>query len=137
MLKIWRTSVCAAALVLGAALLLATLPGCGSGIPTTYPVKGRVVWKGGKSVRYGRIEFHSLSDQGLKAIGALDEEGTFSLITHKEGKTRKGAVAGQHHVLVEPYMGPYAPPLVVPFPNPYTVEPKENDFTIEVTPRRR
>jgi hypothetical protein len=132
-----RTPVRATVLTLGTVLLLAGGPGCGSGIPKTYPVKGKVVWKGGKPVDDGRIEFQSLSEPDLKAVGEIESDGTFSLTTFKEGKTREGAVAGQHKVVVEPDMGDGKPALVVTLPNPYTVEPKRNDFTIEIAPSRR
>jgi hypothetical protein len=131
MLKDCPTSVRAAA------LLLLAIIGCGPTIPRTYPVKGKVVWKGGKPVNDGRIEFRSLADEELKAIGEIERDGTFTLVTHKGGRTRAGAVAGQHRVVVEPDLGPRAPPQVVTLPKPYTVEPRENDFTIEITPRRR
>jgi len=128
-----RKPISAVALALGVALLFAGLPGCGSGIPKTYPVKGRVVWKGGKPVTYGRIEFQSVSQPTLTAVGRIESDGAFSLTTHKDGKTRPGAVAGQHRVLVEPAVGDSVGFL----PDPYTVEPRENDLTIEITPRRR
>jgi hypothetical protein len=136
MTKTCRMSVRAAALALPAALLLVALPGCGPSIPTTYPVKGKVIWKGGKPVDDGRIEFQSLSEPSLKAVGEIERDGTFFLTTHLAGRKRVGAVAGEHRVLVEPDMGD-EPALVVLLPNTYTVEPKENDFTIVISARRR
>src|SRR5262245_34303698 len=123
MFETGRTAVRATALALGAALLLAGVPGCGSGIPKTFPVKGRVVWKGGKPVDDGRIEFRSLSEPDLTAVGEIGSDGTFTLTTFKEGKTREGAVAGQHKVIVEPDVPDGQRALVVVLPDPYTVEP--------------
>jgi hypothetical protein len=120
---------------LGTALLVVV--GCGSGIPTTYAVKGKVVWKGGKPVDDGRIEFQSLSHDNLRAVGEIEKDGSFTLTTHRDGRTRPGAVAGEHRVLIEPDMDD-EPALVVILPTPYSVEPRENEFEIVIDrPRRR
>jgi hypothetical protein len=127
----WRLPRAAA---LAAALLLAAaVPGCGNGIPKTYPVKGKVVHKGGKPVTYGRVEFQSKSHPELRAIGNIQTDGTFSLTTHLEGKNRAGAVEGDHTVLIE-LEGRSE---LVTLPAPYTVKPGDNDFTFEVRPPRR
>src|SRR5262245_491586 len=88
------------ALLAGAALL-AGGAGCGAGMPETYPVKGKVVSRGGKPVSYGRIEFRSLADASVKATGEIGKDGSFTLTTHKDGKSTPGAVAGEHKVVVE------------------------------------
>jgi hypothetical protein len=49
-------------LLVGAALALGGVGGCGAGMPRTYPAKGKVVFKGGKPVTDGRIQFQSVSD---------------------------------------------------------------------------
>jgi hypothetical protein len=104
-------------------------------MPKTYPVNGKVVWQGGRPVTDGRIEFQSQSDSSLKAVGGIERDGSFVLTTYKEGKQRNGAVEGQHRVLVEPEWGGTS--VLITLPNPYTVEPHENTFTIEVRPPRR
>src|SRR5262245_22892679 len=104
--------------------------GCGSKIPKTYPVKGKVVWTGGKPITDGRIEFRSVSDESLKATGEIDQDGRFSLTTYKDSASRAGAVEGQHKVIVEPAWGDTKVTIVLPAS--YTVEQKENDLTIEV-----
>src|SRR5262245_6295390 len=95
MLTTCRTSVRAAALALGAALLLVSTPGCGKRIPKTYPVKGKVIHKGGRPVTYGRVELQSKSDPQLRAVGDIQTDGTFSLTTHLGGKSVAGAVEGE------------------------------------------
>jgi hypothetical protein len=114
------------------AIVLLGSAGCGGGL-TTYPAKGKVVIKGGRPVTSGgRIEFQSTSDSQVKAVGWIEfETGSFSLATYREGKKVEGAVVGPHRVLVE-LRNPVA---VVNLPNVYTVERRENDFTIEL-PRR-
>jgi hypothetical protein len=123
--------------ILGTALIGVWVSGCGSGIPTTYAVKGKVVWKGGKPVEDGRIEFQSLSNANLKAVGEIESDGSFTLTTHKDGRTRQGAVEGEHRVLVEPDVGDGEPALLIVLPKPYTVEPRENNFHIEIEKARR
>jgi hypothetical protein len=124
-------------LVLAAALILMATEGCNSAMPRTYPVKGRVVWKGGKAVRWGRIEFQSLSDATVRATGWLGEDGTFALTTHREGRKAPGAIEGAHKVVIETSPVEEKPPLVIEVETPYTVKPEENDFTIEIQWHRR
>jgi hypothetical protein len=124
------------ALMLAAVLALPGLAGCGTGMPATYPVKGKVVFKGGKPASYGRIEFQSLSDSTVKAIGQVGKDGSFTLTTHKEGRNTPGAVAGQHKVIVE-QEGWDKPLVVIVVPTPLTVEERDNDLTIVVEKPRR
>ena len=116
------------------AILSLGLAGCGRGL-ATYPAKGKVVIKGGRPVASGgRIEFQSTSDPQAKATGWIDfTTGRFSLTTHREGRAVEGAVVGTHRVVVE-LRDPVA---VVNLSNVYTVEPRENEFTIELPKRRR
>src|SRR5262249_54465488 len=113
------------------AILALGIAGCGGGL-TTYPVKGKVVFQGGRLVTSGgRIEFQSTSDPQVKANGWIDHtNASFSLTTYREGKNVAGAVAGPHRVVVE-LSNPVA---VISLPQVYTVEPRENDFTIELPP---
>jgi hypothetical protein len=122
--------------ILGTLCCLAVIAGCGSGIPRTYPVKGKVVFKGGKPVQYGRIEFQSEADATLRATGEIGKDGTFVLKTHKEGKSALGAVAGKHKVVVE-QEGWDKPLIVTVLPGAQVVEPRENDLTIEIPKSRQ
>jgi hypothetical protein len=115
------------------AILSLGIAGCGGF--TTYPAKGKVVFKGDRPVtRGGRIEFQSASDPQVRATGWIDDtDGSFSLTTHREGKNFDGAVVGPHRVVVELHY----PVAVVNLPNVYTIEPRENEFTIELPEPRR
>jgi hypothetical protein len=116
-----------------AAVALATIGGCGWGLPRTYPVKGKVVFMGGKPVTDGRIQFQSTTDPQMKAVGDIDKDGGFSLTTYVEARNVGGAPAGTYRVVVELER----PIKVVALPNAYTVEPRENDFTILIEKPRR
>ncbi len=124
---------CRPALVKWAAVVLMAVAGCGPGLPKTYPVKGKVVFKGGKPVTDGRIQFQSSADPQNKALGDIDQDGSFSLTTYVGAKKVSGAPAGTYNVVVELER----PAAQVALPTKYTVEPHENDFTIVIEKRRR
>jgi hypothetical protein len=115
-----------------AALAFAGAVGCDSG-PKTYPVKGKVVFRGGKAVTDGRVQFQSATDPPFKALGDIGEDGSFSLTTYLGKNKANGAPAGDYSVIVELER----PAEVVVLPEKYTVEAGDNDFTIVVTRRRR
>jgi hypothetical protein len=112
--------------------LTVLLAGCGTNIPTTYPVTGKVVYKKGKPVTYGRVEFQSKSHPELRATGRIQPDGTFALTTTLGGESAAGAVAGEHKVLIELE----SRSVLVILPTPYTVKPEKNEVTFEIPPRR-
>ena len=116
-----------------AAVALVAIVGCGWGMPRTYPVKGKVVFKGGTPVPDGRIQFQSTTDPPVKALSDIDKDGSFSLTTYIEAKNTGGAPAGSYRVVIELER----PVEVVALPSAYTVEPRENDFTIVIPKQRR
>jgi hypothetical protein len=91
-------------LLLAAGLLAAAA--CGSGLPRTHPVKGRVVFKDGdgKLLQGATVEFKSVTDPDISAEGEVQADGTFTIrSTSKDGRTTvEGAVAGEHRVRVIP-----------------------------------
>jgi hypothetical protein len=116
-----------------AAILLGPLVGCGSDLPPTYPVTGKVVFKNGKAVNDGRIQFQATFDPELVATGDIAPDGSFSLTTFKRGKQRPGAAEGQHKVTVELER----PSRIEPLAETYTVKAQDNAFTIVVPQRKR
>ncbi len=120
-------------LLMAAAIALVGLGGCDSGLPKTYPVKGKVVFKGGRPVTDGRIQFQRSNGSPIKAMGDIEKDGSFSLMTYVGAKKRPGAPAGPYQVTVELER----PAEVVAIPKSCTVEPRNNDFTIVVESRRR
>ena len=65
-------------------------------LPTTYPVKGKVLLPDGKPLTSGRIMFIS-TETGLTFGGTIGSDGTYIV---KSG-TREGAPAGNYKVRIE------------------------------------
>jgi hypothetical protein len=80
-----------AAMVIGSA-------GCGESfrLPTTYPVKGKVLLPDGQPLTSGRIMLIS-QESGLTFGGTISADGTYTV---KSG-TREGAPAGNYKVRIE------------------------------------
>lgn len=90
---------------------LGFLVGCGKSTeaekgPATEPLRGKVVFtKGGdaKSLydKQARIEFESVEQPGVHAMGAIEEDGSFTVSTITEGGGSMGVVPGTHRVRIE------------------------------------
>jgi hypothetical protein len=79
-------------------LLIGCIAGCGDS-QTTFPVRGRVVYSDGSSLRTsGQIVFESVElDPPLSATGFFETDGNFELTKFKGGD---GVVAGDYKVAV-------------------------------------
>jgi hypothetical protein len=82
-------------------LLAMALPGCGEKGPPTFPVQGRIVFEGEGNIfplydSQGGILFESVEQPGAQAYGAINEDGTFKLMTSVNGVAKEGAIAGTH-----------------------------------------
>src|SRR5687768_214146 len=80
---------------------LAALVGCGDGLPQTYPVQGKVVYRGAKGPPGGTITFQLAADPQVVADAELGADGRFVLTTKMLGKSKPGAAAGEYNVMVE------------------------------------
>jgi len=74
--------------------------------PKTVPFKGKLVFsKGGDAKalfnRQGRIELESIDQPGLHAIGAIEEDGSFTVATVTKEGSSPGAVPGTHRVRLD------------------------------------
>ena len=72
----------------------------------TVPVQGKViVTKGGEVKtlfdRQGLIAFESVEQPGVRAVGEIQEDGSFTLSTVKDGVSAPGAVEGTHRVRLD------------------------------------
>jgi hypothetical protein len=74
--------------------------------PKTYPVNGKVAFTKGGSVktlfdRQALIAFESVDQPGVRAIGEIQEDGSFTVSTVKAGVAKPGAVEGTHKVRLD------------------------------------
>ena len=82
------------------------LVGCGKGESDgleTVPVKGKVVFTKGGTVeslaaRNAAVQFELVDDPKIKASGAIEEDGSFTVATSFGEDGKPGAVAGKHRV---------------------------------------
>jgi hypothetical protein len=84
------------------AFAAAVTAGCGG--PKTYPVKGKVEFKGGdvKMLAGWRVGLRSVSDPETSASGTIEEDGSFEVGTVVNDKLRPGVQEGTYRVRVEP-----------------------------------
>ena len=83
-------------------LVIFAIVGCGSEGPysgSLYPVHGRVLLADGTPLRGGSIQFIP-KVRGLPASGTIDDEGHFTLKSHK-GR-QGGAAPGEYKVRIDP-----------------------------------
>ena len=108
--------------------------------PKTYPVHGKIMYKGGEPLTGGTVQFQSVADSSFTTMAEIQQDGTFTLFTLINNKKYLGSLPGDHRVTVIPRMGAdQVLQEVKPLQPVWTVEPRENDFTIEVekVPPRR
>src|SRR5687768_17404398 len=93
-----------------AAAALMGIAGCTPKTPDiglkTVPVQGKVIFTKGGEVktlydRQGLVSFESVEQPGVRAIGELQEDGSFTLSTIKDGLSAPGAVEGTHRVRLD------------------------------------
>jgi hypothetical protein len=110
--------------------------GCGASggtpPPRTYPVSGKVFYKGGEPVSGGVIQFQSESDRSLTRLGDIELDGTFELVTLFQNERLQGATVGPYHVTVIPRMSDNKPMPIFQLPRSYIVAAEDNSFSIEL-----
>jgi len=85
----------AAAWIGGCTWICLLLTGCG-GQPTTFVVKGKVVYTDGTPVRFGDVETLAV-EQRVNARGKIQPDGSFTLTTFRADD---GALPGSHQVVI-------------------------------------
>jgi hypothetical protein len=125
----------------------ACLAGCGKSVkpmPATYPVHGKVIHKDGKPVTAGMVQFQPEADTSVTTTGTIQNDGTYRLTTIRDRVRAEGAVAGPNRVIVSPgaaadvTMSPNrnmkmaGRPVPTIYPTPYAVEPRDNEFNLNV-----
>jgi hypothetical protein len=124
------------ALVFGVSAILLLAAGCGTKsdrpVPATFPVTGQVLYRDGKPVTAGTIQFRSTGEPPVTANGTLAADGTFSLTTFVDVDPLTGTIPGPHKVTIYPTAeGQHSVPSIA-VKDVYTVESKENHFTIHI-----
>jgi hypothetical protein len=91
-------TICRRGIRIGVFLFILGFAGCGEReLPkrSTYPTRGRVLWKG-KPVRFVGVHLEPLDlAQGLPADGSTQADGTFEIRTYSNAEP-DGAVPGQY-----------------------------------------
>ena len=121
--------------------------GCAKGadLPELYPVKGRVL-KNGKPVQGGQVQFAPQDTQAALLVnGAVNEDGTFTLTTHKGRSSAAGAPTGKYQVTyspppaavstTDPAKAKNAPPVILT--KTQKIEAKENALTLNLGKARK
>ena len=95
-------SLCGVVLLLGCGSKSATT---GKG-PQTVPLKGKVVFTRGGTVKsladkQARIELESVDQPGVRALGPIQEDGSFEVATITSDGGSTGAVPGKHRVRLD------------------------------------
>jgi hypothetical protein len=99
-----------AASLLISGFALALVVGCRGasprGGPKTVPVRGKINFTRGGDVkslanREGRVEFQSIEQPSVRAVGAIEEDGSFTVSTITEEGGSVGALAGSHRVRLD------------------------------------
>ena len=131
-----RVSLPGGALLTLFLLGLVVSPGCSNSpsvtLPTTFPVTGKVVTRTGQPVTEGVVQFHSKTDSSITAIGEIGPDGSFSLNTRVDNYELPGTIEGPHEVTVIPAMSEDQMEIPVVLPEPCTVGPSNNEFTLEI-----
>ena len=102
--------------------------------PETFPVTGTVITPENIAVKHATVEFVPTSgDKTLSALGTVDASGKFALAVVTPDRIIPGAPAGVYRVTVTLPLNPdrtggqrYM------LPGQFTVEPRENEFTLEL-----
>jgi hypothetical protein len=135
-----RTTTTRLTVGLGIGLLTLACAGCDSR-PPTYPVSGKVTWKGGQPATELNGGFVTLDSIELmvSAMGAIGADGTFKVNSYED---KVGVPAGEYKVAVSRPPELEETTVWVPLPRRYesigssdltlTVEPRENQVTLEL-----
>ena len=129
----WRFA-CTSRALATVAVAVAVTVGCHQKVtytpPEVYPVTGKVIAPAGIPLAKATIEFRPENLEHM-ARGRVAEDGSFSLSVAFHDKLIPGATPGPHKVNVQVSgLGFGGSDKVYTVDGTYTIEPKENNFTI-------
>lgn len=83
-------------------LAIVAVGGCGSGGPTTIPIRGDVYYNGAplKDVPQGLVHYLPKTGDGRQASGRIQPDGSFELTTFQKAD---GVVPGEYNITVSAY----------------------------------
>ena len=102
--------------------------------PTTYPVTGKVTYKGGKPFAGGTITFTSKTSPPHVMDSFIRDDGSFTLGIVFDNRRILGGVPGRAQVLVSSRLEPGKGVEIYNLPAERVIEPHDNFFAIEVDP---
>jgi hypothetical protein len=116
---------------------LLTFAGCGKSErpgPKTFPVTGQVVVTQSRLPVGGQIEFKPQQNEfEFTAVAPIEENGKFTLRIPYVDRSLPGATEGPHSVrVILPLFGPGWQGGEVRVAETFTVQPRENHFTIKL-----
>lgn len=108
--------------------------GCHKGPPPppTYPATGQVVYRDGRPVQGGIIEFRSEKDSSLTISADIAQDGGFTLSTIYGNRNLAGAIEGRCQVTVTPAFRNGELPEVIVLVEPTSILPQTNRLTITI-----
>jgi len=85
-----------------AAMILLAIAGCSESGPTTHHVKGqvRLAEQEAKFLAGHTVEAALVTDPLVRAYGEIQDDGSFSLETYRDGAVHKGVLGGKYLVRV-------------------------------------
>lgn len=115
----------------GWVILLAGCPRVVVQIPQAQEVRGLAVYKDGRPIAGGAVEFRLLRDPSIRAVGIIEQDGSFVLQTLVADQKVDGIPPGLYKVTIAPPadMGQSHSPYV--FPN-FEVKPNQREIRLEI-----
>src|SRR5688500_2990065 len=89
-------------------VVLAVSAGCGPSGPPVHTVKGKVTFKGKGHISQltdGKVWLQSTTDADLRAVGSIEDDGSFTLGSFLKDKELQGVPAGTYKARVQPPRG--------------------------------
>ena len=115
--------------------LMSVLIGCtGKPPPTTYPVKGKITYKGGRPFAGGIVTFTSKETPTHVMDSPIGDDGSFELGIVFDNRRIVGGVPGPCQVMISSRFAPAKGVEIYILPQDRTIEPHDNVFAIEVDP---
>lgn len=121
-------------------LMLACFHGCGPRDPKTYPVSGKVVFKGGdiQKLQGWMVQFQAVAEHDTRANAEIGDGGAFKAVSLVNNHGKEGVVEGEQRVCVVNVLQPESKVLNRKF-NRFDTSgiivnvPLEGDLVIEVS----